>query len=229
MNEKNIIAGIWEPKLGKPVRVTSTYKDKICPLIWVSVGKDGSIYIGKPGKKNLLKVGRSIPKDGSVTIKYNEGTKISDSDAIKKAKISFHASGWVKTNVTKEGLRYFKKSLRGITHSEWICSILFQHPSNSKPLEAIRKQDIILNYPFDDQCPLVCCIYVAPLEYSTPPLIKDANAQVPVVLWYKDLLGMSDIEITLLFYHKTEGPWPPYTYFFWKSQAADELPNNSVE
>ena len=218
MSEKNIIAGIWEPKLGKTVRVTSTYKNKIFALIQVAVGKDGSIYIGKSGKKNLLKVGWSIPYDGSVNIKYDEGTEISDPDAIKKAKISFKASGWVKTNVTENGLRSFKKSLRGITKSEWLCSILFQHPSKFEPLITIRKQDIVLNYPFDNNYPLVCNIGVAPLNYQSPPLIQDANFQVPVILCYKNLQGMSDIEVRLLLYHKTEGSWPPYTYFFWKSQ-----------
>ena len=228
MTDKNIMAGIWEPKIGKSVRVNSFYQNKIYPLIWVSVGKDGSIYVGKPGKKNLLKVGRSTPSNGAVTFKYAEGTKISDPEHIKKAKILFHALGWVKTNVTKEGLRSFKKSLRDIDKLELLCTILFQHPSTHKPIEAIRKQDIVLNYPFDDKSPLVCCIYVAPLGYSTPPLIKDANAQVPVKLWYKKLSSMSDIEVTLLLYHKTEGPWPPFTYFFWKSKNNNELPNNTI-
>jgi hypothetical protein len=39
---------------------------------------------------------------------------------------------------------------------------------------------------------------------------------------------MSDIEVTLLLYHKTEGPWPPFTYFFWKSKNNNELPNNTI-
>ena len=228
MNDKNVIAGIWEPKIGKSVRLNSFYQNKIHPLIWVSIGKDGSIYVGKPGKKSLLKVGKSIASNGSVTFKYDEGTEISDPSAINKAKISFHASGWVKTNVTKEGLWSFKKTLRNIDKLELLCTVLFQHPSSCEPLETVRKQDIVLNYPFDDKCPLICCIYVAPLGNSAPTLIKDANFQVPVILWYKNLHEISDLEVTLLLYHKTEGPWPPFSYFFWKSKNNDEVPNNTI-
>jgi len=222
--DKYITAGIWEPKINKSVRITFIYKDTIRPFIWVVVKKDGSILLGKSpsGKQLFPKMGTGTTKGGSVTIKYDEGTDIQELDALQKAKVSFHASGVVKTNIPTEGLRTFNKPLRDISAPVHLCSVLFQHPLQFNPIETIRKQDIVLKYPFDERCPLACDVYAAPLAHQPLPLIRDAKTQVPVILWYRNLDYMSDIEIRLLFYHNTDGPWPPYTYIVWKGKSKAE-------
>lgn len=221
MDDANLItAGIWEPKINKPVRITFIYKDCIRPFVWVVVKQDGSILIGKSpsGKTSFPKMGTGVAKDGSLTIKYAEGTEVKEPDAALKAKVSFHASGIVKSNIPADGLRTFNKSLRDISEPVYLCSFLFQHPLQFKTIEAIRKQDIVLNYPFDEQSPCACDVYAAPLGHQPFPLIQDAKEQFPVILWYRNLDLRSDLEVRMFFYHNTDGPWPPHTYIVWKSE-----------
>ena len=218
MNDQNIVAGIWEPKTGKTVRICSLYQNKIHALVWVSVGVDGSIYLGKPGGNSSLKIGESPILNGIATIRYDEGTEISDSSFLKSAKISFHSSGWIKLNISEEGLRYFRRSFVNPCNYDLVCTVLFQHPSAYKNIETTRKQDIVLSYPFDEECPFMCCIYVSPIGCSKLPLVKDANFQMPLILQYRNLvttfdLTTYDLEMTLVFFHKSESSWPPYSYF----------------
>lgn len=218
MNQAKFIqAGIWEPIINKPVRISFTYKEFIRPFIWVVVKKDGSILLGRSPSGNELfpKIGMAVSNDGSATIKYDEGVEVQEPDALKKAKVSFHASGVVRANIPAEGLRSFNKSLRDMSEPMHLCSIVFQHPSQYKSIETIRKQDIVLNYPFDEKFPLSCDVYATPLGHQPLPLIHDAKEQVPVILWYRNLDNMPDLEVRFYFYHNAGGLWSPYTYIVW--------------
>lgn len=220
MSDLKIVAGIWEPKTGKSVRICSIYQDKIHALIWISIGIDGSIYLGRPGAISSLKVGESLISNGSFIVSRDEGTEISDSSFLKNAKISFHSSGCIKLNISEEGLRYFRRSFVNPCKYDLVCTVLFQHPSAYKYIEITRKQDIVLNYPFDEECPLLCRIYVSPIGCSNFPLVKDASYQMPLILQYRNLktiydLTIFDMEISLIFFHKSGGLWPPYSYFLW--------------
>lgn len=221
---KFITSGIWEPKVNKPVRITFVYKDSIRPFVWVVVKQDGSILLGKApsGKTSFPKIGTSVAKNGSLNIKYTEGTEIKEPDAAFKAKLSFHASGIVKSNIPDGGVRTFNKSLRDISEPVYLCSILFQHPLHFKTIETIRKQDIVLKYPFDEKSPCACDVYAAPLGYQSLPIIQNAKEQVPVILWYKNLDLRSDLEVRMFFYHNADGPWPPFTYIVWKSEKKND-------
>lgn len=210
--------GIWEPIINKPVRISFFYQELIRPFIWTVIKKDGSILIGKSRNKkdSFPKIGKCSSEGNSVSIKYKDGVEIQEPDAAIRAKISFHASGVVKANIPAEGIRTFNKSLRDMSGPVHLCSILFQHPSQFKPIETIRKQDIVLRYPFDEECPFSCDVYATPLGRGSLPLIQDAKEQAPVILWYRQLDNMPDLEVRFCFYHNTSGPWAPYTYFVWR-------------
>ena len=230
IKQKYVLAGVWEPKPGKKVRINFLYEKKYHPFVWIEIGKDGSIYLGRPGKRRAkyLRVDTVKSKDGVFKILYNKGKKITDPELLKRAKVSFHASGVVNASVTEKGWHSFIKPLRELNRRERLCCLLFQHPSQYKPIIKLpRKYDILLSYPFDEKCPLVCDVHVAPIEYSLSPLvIKEVKQQIQVILHYKNLTGISDLAIQMIFYHLyEEGPWPPATYTVWRAEKHQELAN----
>ena len=134
---------------------------------------------------------------------------------LRKGRLS-ESNSWITANITgvAEKRNTPSKTKKGKT----------QNPSKT-----IRKRDIVLNYPIHDLYPLIGYLYVAPLGVSKTPLIKDAFSQVPVILRYKNLPKMYDLEITLLLYHQTKGQWPPFTYFLWKAKGYDEMTNQTIQ
>ena len=225
--QKCFLNAIWTPVPGKKVRVTFFYEEKNRPFFWIDVGKDGSIYLGESyrGNPKYAMIDSIKSENGKFRITYGKGRKITDPNLLKGSKVSFHSSGIVNAFATKKGWRSFVKPLRELNRRELLCVIVFKHPSQYKPIRTtIRKYDIILQYPFDERCPLACEVYVSPHQHSFPPVIlKDAKMQFSATLLYQNLNNSSDLVIQMLFYHKTEGRWPQETYILWRTDTHQEM------
>ncbi|MEW6520654.1 MAG: hypothetical protein AB1461_14710 [Thermodesulfobacteriota bacterium] len=147
-------------------------------------------------------------------IGYNEGEPIQDESSLKNSKLSFHSSGVVHAG----GKRFFRKTIRDLSERQLICQILFQHPSNFHCLGKVKKYDIGLFYPVDDEYPIRGHIYVFPL--GTQPAhvnISDAKYEWSVVLAYRGLDRVPDMAVQLVFYHAKKAAWPPATYIVWSA------------
>lgn len=210
----NVVAGVWSTAPGTRLRIAFGHDaSEMRAFMWIQVSKDGSIYMG-PRNPNYsyAKIGEQKIQDGKVHIRYEDGTEITDPDAVKERKVSFHASGTIHSG----GVRSFRSTLRGITKRQLLCHMLFQEPEKYPILPKIGKHDICLRYPFNLDAPLVCNTYVAPAALMFPPLeISDAEFQYSVILRYDALKDIGDFVVQLLFYHNSKGPWPPASYIVW--------------
>jgi len=218
--DHNCALGRWEPPLGARVRIGfGTNDNRLRVLLWIEVSKDGSIYLGprKPDSR-LQRLGAKSIEGKQTFIGYDEGEPIQDEASLKNPKLSFHASGAVHVS----GKRWWRKTLRGLSERQLLCQILFQHPSEFACLREVKKHDIGLLYPIDDEYPLLSQIYVFPLSIQYAPVqIRDAKYQWSVVLEYKGLDRVSDVAVQVVLYHAEKGKWPPSTYIVWRAVPDD--------
>ena len=188
-------------------------------VVWVEVSSDVSIYLG-PRILNCdhMIIGRKTQKGGEVFVGYDEGTQITDPKILNNNKVSFHGSGITRAG----GGRSFRTRLRDLRERQLLCYIILQHPTKFPILNKIEKYDICLNYPIEENSPIMCHVYVAPGENKLPPIIiRDAIYQASIILHYENIQAIGgDLAVQFLFFHGAEGAWPSSTYFIW--QAKDE-------
>jgi hypothetical protein len=152
--DHNCAIGIWEAPLGARIRIgLITNDNRIRALLWIQISKDGSLYLGarKPDLESQ-KLGAKPIEGRESFIGYDEGEPIQDEAASKNPKLSFHASGVVHA----AGKMWFRNTIRDLRERQLICQILFQHPSTFSCLEKVKKHDIGLWYPVDDEYPISC-------------------------------------------------------------------------
>ena len=214
MPNPNCVVGVWTPPPNVRVRIAfGQLPNAMRAVLWVKVSKDGSVYLGprKPGE-TTTKIGRSVAEDGRVTVKYKDGTPITDEGTLAQKKISFHASGAIHA----AGQRSFRGTLRGISERQLLCHFLPQELSTFPVLKKIEKYDICLDYPVNPAYPVVCDVYVGPLTELYPPLEKvSVPYQLSVILQYNDLTDIGGFFVQLIFYHLVKRPWPPASYLLW--------------
>jgi hypothetical protein len=217
----NCALGLWEAPLGARIRIGFVPTgDSLRALLWIQVSKDGSIYLG-PRKPNsrFQKLGSKKIKGKETFIGYDEGERIQDAASLRNPKLSFHASGAIHAG----GKRWFRSTLRGLNKRQLICQILFQHISEFPYLGKIKKHDIGLRYPVEDEYPVLGHIYVTPLSEQNPPVqIRDARYQWSVVLAYRGLDAVPDVAVQVIFYHAKKGTWPPATYLVWRAVSGEK-------
>jgi hypothetical protein len=217
-NERQIEVAVYEPSPGDRVRITLEYQKTWRGIFWLTVQKDGSIYLG-PRLTSIseIKKGVSTLEAGNQVIRYDERQHIADHKILKqKGKISFHASGAI--NATGE--RLYRVSLRNLKDQQELCRALFRHPQQFASIDKIEPRDICLNYPIDEKRALQAILFVAPTEYNKVVRVKDAAYQLNCCLVYRGLIETSD-----LFYRSSCSMVPSYpglltpTYFFNRIQG----------
>lgn len=216
-----IETGLWEVRPGNKIRILVNYNDALRPIFWFSLGKDGSVYLGhRYSDISILRKGSKISKDGSVTINYTEGDQIDPESLDDPGKMSFHSSGAV--NVLED--RSWMDTLRGITEERTLCLALFKHPSAYESVRHIRKGDIVLNYPFDEERPMLGIITLQPATKNVlePIRVEAARHQLNLLFDCNGLeMVPADIRLKLVLYHGPNGPWPPFAYLVWRTAGVD--------
>jgi len=182
------------------------------PLFWFRVTKDCSVYLGPRYKKvNEMRVGEIQPnKEGLMRVGYGDGSSVEDPDILRDAHISFHGSG-----ITHAGGERFQIStLRELARLDLLCFALFQKLDSFQAIQTkqIRKRDVCLAYPIDQNKPLAAQLYASPIQKEfTPIRIGSAEFQINLVFIYQNL-DLGSLVLQLVLFHGLEGPWPPYTF-----------------
>jgi hypothetical protein len=208
----------YEPKAGDRIRILINYEKHWRPVFWVQVSKDGSVYLGpRMEKVKQIKKGSKIIKNKITSINYNEGIEINDLNKSDLTKVSFHASGIVHTVDEK----LFRKSLRRLKKQEELCHLLFLHPSHFATIKQseIKKRDICLNYPINQECPLAASLYVSPLNNCKTVKIIDANYQINLMLNFSGVNDLSNLLLQIVLYHKIPSVWPPFNYIVFRAKS----------
>lgn len=206
---------LFDPDPGDRIRLLVSYGGFWRALVWLNVAKDGSIYLGaRIENVTEVKRGGTETKDGIVTIRYDEGEPVDDVEALKhNPKLSFHASGLI-----REGSKSSKgTSLRDLKEQFVLCQILFEHPSKREPIDTIGNRDICMDYPVDEQRPLLGGLLVAPLGKHSPANFAGAFHCSSVGLTYTGLQDIQDLFVQFALWHGPEGNWPPMTYMTYVS------------
>lgn len=212
----HVETAFYEPSPRDHIRILIEYKGEWKPLFWFSVGKDGSIYLS-PRNKKIVKRGTSIAKEGMVSVDYSEGEVIQNIDSKKNFKTSFHSSGIINSVDN----RVYREPLREIKEQQELCTILFQHPDKYESIEMnkLKKRDICLRFPIEEQNPFMARISVAPSDKTQNIIYEYAIYQVDLVLPFSNLTNCQDITIQISIHSVVgDGSWPPYTYLLYPTR-----------
>ncbi|MEP1934943.1 MAG: hypothetical protein ABJJ37_27025 [Roseibium sp.] len=199
----------YEGKPGNRHRVFAHHQGKLLPMLWFSMGKDGSLYIGPyVPNADAVKIGTLTSDQNDVlNVSYEDGTAFSKSDT-RATKASFHTSGVIHL----ADYRAFRKPIDQESSTFDLCFMAFAAPDkrNYKAKREIRKWDIVSEFHISDKHPVFCKV-----RYSvgTTHLLEDAGTiEWKTLVRFADLdrIGTANIDITLL--SASEGPWPPYSY-----------------
>jgi len=216
-------------RLGSRHRMIVKYGDRFAPLLWFSVGRDGSLYVGPyVPKPKEAKLG-SFASDaaGTATVQYADGRNVDISLRPDATKLSIHSSG----KMHALGEHAFRQSLRGITDQQELCSLLFQHIDSFPSLKAVdvRPKDAVTQFVVDPLRPLQCRVTVSPTSKLSVLEVGGARQQWRSIVNYKAIAGMGDLSFQFLLFDAGEAAWPPASYVITKATGggwARSAPNN---
>jgi hypothetical protein len=213
--------GEFTARPGYRIRIAVRYEESCRPLFWLSAGTKGDLYFGpyaQPGMTHERGT-KSIPAgETSVTINYDDAELVPPAEVTPK--ISLHASGITAFS----GIREHLPPLRGLDRDVTVCHVLFPHPRGLTPLEGLRKRDICLGFPIDEQRPLEGLLSVAPLNgWMLRGINPVTEYQQHLIFKYRDLRETPDLAVQFVLGNGVPGEWPPgfVTMFFpWLSHEA---------
>lgn len=229
MSTKPVECAVYTPDLGDRLRILVEYAGTWRPILWIELAKDGSVYLG-PRKIEItdLRHGAYSLNGEQVRVLYADGIEITDPEARKKAKLSFHASGVINAPMG----RTTRTPLRSLEGQELLCVALFQHPSQFDAIsqDAVRKRDVCLRYPVDEQSPFWACLFVAPTERVAPVIQSSVAYQLTLMFQYSSGPEIAALTLQVVLCHGPQGPWPPYTYVLFEASATDvPVPNKPMQ
>lgn len=206
--------------IGDKIRLLWKYDGGFRPFFWFSLGNDGSIYLGpryeKPGE-----VRRSVQTavDAQVHFSYGEGEVLGQEGQKLVSKLSAHASGYIQSPVDPD-FRAVRPTFRGLEDQTELCIGVFEHPSLFKPVQAFRKKDVPIEYPFMEEMPVWLHLHVAPLGQAK--LVKPKTAIDHVNLLFNCSVfdgGTPDLTVQVTLCHGVEGPWPKASYLVFRADG----------
>lgn len=229
MSTKPVECAVYTPDLGDHLRILIEYAGTWRPILWIELAKDGSVYLG-PRKIEVteLRHGAYGLNGEQIRVLYSDGTEITEPEARKKAKLSFHASGIINTPMG----RTTRTPLRLLKGQELLCVALFQHPSQFDAVSqnTVHKRDICLRYPVDEQSPFWACLFVAPRERVFPVMQSFVAYQLTLIFQYPSAPEIAALTLQVVLCHGPQGPWPPYTYLLFEAPGADmPVPNKAMQ
>jgi hypothetical protein len=197
------------------IRILVRYMDEWRPIFWLQVKSDGSIYLCPRHEKfTVLRRGSKQATGDTVSIFYNEGEVITDPKILADLKVSIHPSGVVHV----AGDRIFRDKLTTISESQELCDILFEHPSHYSCINgSIRKRDICIDYPIDENGPLYGHLSILPPDKVDYIPFIDAIYQIGIMLYFTRITNDKKFCLQFVLCHKIGNAWPPYSYVIFRS------------
>jgi hypothetical protein len=180
-------------------------------MIWLRVGKDGSVYagvlVGTPSTGLVV----SKPVDqGTATISYSKGEKLAGKTLPSSSRVSFKTSGEV--HLGNKVLR--GRPLEGLGRPLQLCLVTFVHPSRYRP--PARKKDNeydigVVGYPLDEARPMYGAIFASPWPHDgsmSRISVGNMKFQTDIMLAFRNLGRTPDLALQVAIGHGPEGPWP---------------------
>jgi len=210
MNINKVECPIFLPNPGDRIRLLLRYQETWRPIFWFKLAKDGSVYLGpRLPKISELKKGKAKSLgNNQFRVQYADGELITNPDLIKQAKLSFHASGVV--NVP--GDRISGEVLRSLKEQILLCFIILRHPKHFDAIDdsKIKKRDVCLNCPIDENRPLWAQLWIAPNTKVEPIIHDSVNWQLNSIFCYQNLKEIQNLTLQFVLAYGTKGPWPDW-------------------
>jgi hypothetical protein len=199
------------PAVGDRVRVALLHGGQWRPILWLRVGKDGSVYagvlVGTPSTGLLIS--KSVDQ-GKATISYSAGVTLAEKTLPSSSRVSFKASGEIHLgNKVLPG-----RPLEGLLRPLQLCIVTFVHPSRYRLPTKKNDNDYdvgIVGYPLDEARPMYGAIFASPWPYDgTISRISVGNmkCQSDIFLAFRNLGRTPDLALQVAIGHGPEGSWP---------------------
>jgi hypothetical protein len=212
----------WEGAFGRRYRIHCIYNGNLIKALWLSVGRDQSLYLGPYWPKpNFAKFGTVQLKDGEAFFDYSHGEEVTPPADGKAAKISVHSSGAIHAL----GMRAFRDRFRELSKREELCSFLFSHPRSAEAMTGTAgRDDMLVPFVVDGCFPFYAVVSIAPLTGDMPTPTAFGGGTVAkrcfVVFAGSSLTSVPEAKpfaIEVAFCQRGSAPWPPATYFISKA------------
>jgi hypothetical protein len=204
------------PKVGERIRVAIMHGGQWRPLLWLRVGKDGSLYLGL--LLNQPSYGTIGAKGGSgsqIRVNYGEGNPVTAEDLKKGSRVSFKVSGEIHMGAAVHP----GPSLQALAKPVQLCIVAFVHPLRYRPpphKTAKRDYDIgIVDYPVDDSRPMYGSIWVGPWDGGQVEAhggLKSMDVWQSFAFGFSGLRKAADYYVSATIGHGLVGTWPPLPY-----------------
>jgi hypothetical protein len=203
---------IFLPNPGDRIRIVVRYQESWRPIFWFKLAKDGSVYLGpRLTEISELKKGKAEPLgDNQFRVQYASGEQIDNLELMRKAKLSFHASGIVNT----PGGRTAGEMIRSLKEQTLLCMTTFRHLSHFDAVDEaqLTNRDVCLNCPIDEDRPLWGQLWIAPVTKEHPVIHDSVSWQLNAFFRYQGLQGVQDLTLQFVLAYGAEGPWPQFNY-----------------
>lgn len=199
-------------RAGQRLRVCVEYMSTTRVLLWLALGKDGSLYTsmsdGTPVDQRTL-----VPKnqpDGSTAFSWDDSRTIDASTF--RPKITFHASGVI---VSPLG-RAIGVNLRLLTERSLLCAYLPKHPMHWRTTNNSKRGDIVIRHVLAHERPLSIELYYEN-GGKLPGLESNPPREVFVVpVGFTQVRGDERVLLHLVFrHHLNTSAWPPHSTLVW--------------
>lgn len=202
----------------KTVRVCVVYADTIRALLWLNVGKDGSVYTGwsaqDPEPPSVL-LPEVLP-GGGMRYTWERVALLDPSE--RRVKTSFHASGVILST----GGRTVGVNLRLLKHRSFLCNYIPKHPDHWPVVEPTRKHDVVVRDLLHDECPISIDLYYQPAG-ALPVLASDLEKGAFVLpIKFAEDAGHQGVLLHLVFWRQPQMVrWAPRRVIGWPHLGRD--------
>lgn len=205
---------------GRTIRICAEYRGKVRALLWLKIGRDGSLYTSFSARRTQPSF-RLIPEtltDGSSKFTWDR-LELVEHD-LKREKVSFHASGMIYARTGGS----VGVSLRLLTQRTFLCTYFPRHPGFWPLVSAPKNRDLVIHELLQDECPITVELYYQPAG-ELPLIPTDLNlGRFVLPVGYVDVQGHERVLLHLVFRRKPEArTWPPSWIIAWRSSGGGLL------
>jgi hypothetical protein len=206
---------------GRDLRVCADYQGQVRALLWLNIGRDGSLYTSYCARRTQPGF-RLIPEvlaDGSSRFTWDR-KEVAELDP-EREKVSFHASGLIYARIGwSVGI-----NLRLLTQRTHLCTYFPRHPSYWPVVKAPRQRDLVVRELLQDECPITVELYYQPAG-ELPVMPTDlTSGRFVLPVGYLDVEGHGRVLLHLVFCRQPgASSWPPSWVIAWPKLGARAAP-----
>jgi len=197
-------------KAGNRARIIIDVNGAPHGILWLSLGKDGSLYLGERyAPTTEFSIGVVRESGRRFSFRDEDLQAVSGISHELGAHVSFHPTGAL--NISAQ--RYYREPLKSMANQEHYCSILFQHPTKyPRVRKKPRTVDVCLFYPVDMSRPMIGEIYLSRKGDERYVYSKHAEYQANIVFVFDGFSDDLDRSCQFVIWHSQERRWPEATY-----------------